>query len=433
MERIVDRKTICLRRLGEGRRDEMCFGRFLHNPRVTLEEMLATTAAAVRLPVADRHVLAIQDTTEVNYQARARRTHGLGTVGNGRDCGFFLHPVLVVDAAHGGVLGLAGAQLWNRTTGKAANYRQLPIELKESSRWLAGAELAQEALLGAALVTIVADRESDIYDEFARIPDAHTHLVTRVCRDRALAEGAALYPFTDALPERHRYRLALPALRHRPPRLATMALRFAAVEIRRPAACPDKSLAPMLRLHVVDVREVDPPPEQPAVHWRLLTTHPVADVGMAMQVVAWYCRRWIIEQLFRTLKKQGLDIEGSQVEDADALMKLTVIALIAATRTLQLVLARDGTTEQSASEAFAEPAIEVIARLQPQLEGKTAKQKNPYPPRSLAWAAWTIARLGGWNGYASERPPGPITMHHGLQRFDAIVQGFHLRPDVCMP
>ena len=60
------------------------------------------------------------------------------------------------------------------------------------------------------------------------------------------------------------------------------------------------------------------------------------------------------------------------------------------------------------------------------LEGKTLKQKNHHPPDSLAWATWAIARLGGWTGYATERPPGPITMLEGFKRFAAIAQGFAL-------
>jgi hypothetical protein len=58
---------------------------------------------------------------------------------------------------------------------------------------------------------------------------------------------------------------------------------------------------------------------------------------------------------------------------------------------------------------------------------KTSKQKSPHPRESLVWAAWHIARLRGWTGYASERPPGPITFTRGLQRFEAIAEGFALR------
>jgi hypothetical protein len=60
------------------------------------------------------------------------------------------------------------------------------------------------------------------------------------------------------------------------------------------------------------------------------------------------------------------------------------------------------------------------------LEGKTKKQINPYAKGSMAWAAWIIARLGGWNGYQSESPPGPITMLRGLQKFELQHKGWLL-------
>ena len=393
--------------------------------------MLASAAARVAPLAAGRHVLAIQDTTELNFEAHARRTRGLGLVGNGVDHGFFAHPVLVADAAvGGGLLGMADAQLWRRTKRKRADYRRQPIEEKESYRWLVGAEQAKAALAAAAMITVVADRESDIYEEFARIPDARTQLLTRACRDRKVGDGGCLYAYTDGLPEQQRYVLALPALKGRAARTATLALRFAPVVLCRPQACPDKSLPRALALVVVDVREIDAPEDAEPVHWRLLTTHAVESVEQARQIVAWYCRRWHIEQLFRTLKSQGLKLESSLVANGPALMKLTVLALIAAARTLQLTLARDGTTDQPATAAFAATEIAVLHRLQPTLEGATAKQKNRFTPDSLAWAAWIIARLGGWTGYASGRPAGPITFVHGLTRFAGIVHGVTLAKDV---
>src|SRR5258708_40169417 len=91
--------------------------------------------------------------------------------------------------------------------------------------------------------------------------------------------------------------------------------------------------------------------------------------------------------------------------------KLAVIALISASKTMQLVLARAAPNhDQPAEHVFDERQIEVIEALQARLQGRISKQKNPYPPKSLAWAAWTIARLGGWSGYESERSTGPITM-----------------------
>jgi hypothetical protein len=164
----------------------------------------------------------------------------------------------------------------------------------------------------------------------------------------------------------------------------------------------------------------------------LLTTHTVETVAQALTVIGWYRQRWHIEQLFRTSKSHGLDIEDSVIEDGAALEKLAVIALISAAKTMQLVLARAAPNhDQPAEHVFDERQIEVIEALQARLQGRTSKQRNPYPPKSLAWAAWTIARLGGWSGYESERSTGPITMRNGLERFNAIAQGYFLEANVC--
>lgn len=99
---------------------------------------------------------------------------------------------------------------------------------------------------------------------------------------------------------------------------------------------------------------------------------------------------------------------------------------------MQLTQARNGESAEPASVAFDGSEVEALAALDAGLEGKTAKQKNPHAKHSLAWASWIIARLGGWDGYPSSKPPGPITFKHGLDYFRAIAKGWSLR-HVCMP
>jgi Transposase DDE domain len=417
-----------VRRLGDSRARQTQFRRFLNNARVKVTEIIEAVGERTAGLVGGRHVLAIQDTTEVNYQSQADRKHNLGTVGNGTDVGLFLHPVLAVDADDGSCLGLVHAQIWRRKKQKAANYRELPIEKKESYRWLVGANTAKQLLsTTAAGVTIVADRESDIFEQWARLPDGNTHLLSRASQDRVLCDAGRLFETMDAWPEATRYEVDLPSRPgKRRARRAVLAVRFGEVEIRRPQTCSDRT-ARSVRLRAIDVREVKAPRGEEPIHWRLLTTHTVDDVDKARQVIAWYSLRWNIEQLFRTLKSQGLDVESSMLEDGTALERLVMLGIVAATKTMQLVLARDPATPALPVErVFDQQEIAVIKALQPRLEGRTEKQRNPHQPGTLGWASWTIARLGGWTGYASERPPGPITMRNGLQRFVAMVEGASL-------
>jgi len=438
--RMIRKESVCLRQLARDRAEEKRFGRWLSNTKVTHQEIAREGSKKTGQLVAGLHVLAVHDTSELNYQAHAVRTTGLGKVGNGKDEGLFIHPMLVIDAASRTCLGLAHQQSWIRTK-RAGKRKQLVIEEKESYRWLQAAQAGKQCLDQAAMVTIIADRESDIYEEWDRIPDNKTHLLTRVCRDRKLANGQLLYDWLEqqavnasyvlavkARPEKAGYIPGCPAKGKRSAHVARMELRYGEVDIVRPATCRDQAAKQSVKLWVVDVRERADSVvgnEEP-IHWRLLTTHRIDSVEDALQLVDWYCERWQIEQLFRTLKKQGLDIEASQVEEGESLMKLASLATQAAVCTLQLTMAREGNTERAATDVFDEQGIEVLENLQPQLEGRTAKQKNPHPLGKLAWAAWMIARLGGWKGYASEAKPGPITMLRGQQRFDAMAQGWKL-------
>jgi len=433
VQRITERQMVCLRKLGDDRAEQVKFRRFLLNEAVTVEEMVAHRALLVAATAGGRHVLAIQDTSEINYEAQRGRKRGLGKVGNGSDVGLFVHPVLAVDAVTEECLGLVDVQVWRRNKSKAANYKSLAIEEKESYRWLKGAHQAKAVLAEASMVTVVDDRESDIYEKWARLPAARTHLLTRASRDRALADGGKLFLSLAGFAEAHRYMLDLPARPgKRSARQACLAVRFGHVRICRPVACSDPDAPLEIELFAIEVRELDPPAGEPAIVWRLLTTHAVESVAQALTVIGWYRLRWHIEQLFRTLKRQGLGIEQSVVEDGVALEKLAVIALVGATITMQLVLARAaGSHDPPAERAFDAKQIEVLRALQPTLQGRTRKQQNPYPPNSLAWAAWTIARLGGWTGYETERSTGPITMRDGLHRFNALVEGYELAKNVC--
>jgi DDE family transposase len=393
--------------------------------------MVETAAARTRIAARGRHVLALQDTSEINYQAKAGRKQELGPVGNGTDLGLFVHPVLALDAETRECLGLADLQVWRRAPTKVAARRTRPIEAKESFRWLKGAAAAQQRLSGAWLITVVGDGESDIFEHWARTPDARVEVLARAAQDRALVGGGLLFATLSGFAEAARYTLALPARPRRPAHTATLAVRFGEVVLQRPSTLKKAGPAEVV-LRAIEVREIDPPAGVEAVHWRLLTTHAVATAAEAQQIVEWYCARWTIEQLFRTLKRQGLGLEDSLIEDGAALERLATLAVIAATTTMQLVQARSSTAlGPPASRVFAADQIPVLVALQDRLEGRTAKQRNPHPPRTLAWAAWIIARLGGWTGYASERPPGPITMRNGLNRFAAIHQGYSLAKDVC--
>ncbi len=403
---------------------------------MNVSELVRSVSETCQQQVAGLHVLAISDSSEINLQAHIGRMNlqGLGVVGNNRDRGFFIHPTLVVNAETGFPLGLSTIQLWHRQVNHAdkhqRRYPNLPIEEKESYKWLLAAERSEPCLQagGARLVTYIGDRESDVYEEWARVPSRHRHVLVRVCRDRRLwGTKQSLYECLSEQPCQGNY--SVPVLADprtgRTAREAWLAVRIAPVQIQRPKKVSAKDYPDQVQLYAVEAREVNPPAGQEPIHWRLLTTHRVTSLEQALQVIEWYRWRWRIEQLFAILKQAGLDLESTQLESVDAIERLTILALSVALRILQLLEGRDDPTV-AAQVAFSAQAQQCLTHLAPSLQGRTHKQQNPYPPASLPWATWLIARLGGWSGYRSQSPPGIPTLVRGLRQFESIFQGWNL-------
>ena len=401
----VGGRGVRVRRLGGDRAGEMRLTRFLHNNAVTTEEMVAEAGRRTAERCHGRRVLAIQDTTVV-------RSGGGG--------GLYLHPVLVVDADEGAILGLAHAAFLQRDQGKRGSRRSRPVADKESQRWLDGATQAAAVCAAASHVTVVADRESDIFAAFAACP-AGADLLVRAAHDRALGDGGKLFATAEASPVAGKASLDLPAKPGRKARQIAVAVRFTPVVLARPRHGVVAGLPKSLQLTLVDVREIDPPPGAEVVHWRLLTTQAVNDVAQAFAVVDLYRRRWAIEQLFRTLKTQGFDIEGLLIDGDAPLRRLVMATLIAAVTVQQLVHARDGIAGpqplRPLLDAFDPEDAALLEAFCAKLEGKTQRQKNPHPKGTLAYAAWVCARLGGWTGYYGK--PGPVVMLQGWLEFQA--------------
>lgn len=405
-------KGVSVRQLGGGRSGEMRITRFLHNPKVTPTRMIETALARTCTQVAGRHVLAIQDTSALRVDEKG--------------VGLSFHPVIAVDAHHGTVLGLVDNVFLSRQGGERASRKERNFAEKDSRRWLEGAERASAlAEAGAACVTVVEDREGDIYECFAFKP-ANVEKLVRAAQDRALADGTPLFSKADAWDEAGRMEVELPAAPGRKARTAELSIKFGAIEINRPASRKaSDNLPKAIAITLVIGQEINPPEGEEAATWFLLTTHRVTDIADARRIIGFYRLRWTIEQLFRTMKTKGFDVEALRQERDGPLENLVTAILIAAIRVMQLVSEREGTTKRLLSDVLDPGDQPVLERVCRSLEGKTAKQKNPHALGSLAYAAWVFARLGGWTGYYGK--PGPIVMLRGLTQFHAIKHGWTIR------
>ena len=412
-----------LRKVGGTRAGEVAAHRFLDHDQVTPEAIVETAARRTAEAARGRALLLVQDTTEINFSGADRSRRGLGPAGDGKALGFFIHAQLAVDLDAEAVLGIAHARIWSRSGTALSHRKTRAIEDKESERWIE-ATAAAGALVGVARqVVSVADREGDIYPHFARRP-AGVELVVRARHDRKLLGGGALSAAADGFDEGFvREVHVTPRGPGDKGRKARVRVRAGTVQIARPSTADRQRDPASLTLGLVEVNEIEPPNGVEPLAWRIVTTLPVDKPHAVDRIVRIYRLRWRIEQLFRTLKSDGLKLHDSQIEAAHRLFKVSALALVAAARVIQLVDARDGSS-RPATDVIAAELLEPVAAIAATLEGKTARQQNGHAKGSLAWLAWAVARLGGWNCYY--KPPGPKTMAAGWQRLAAMLDGFTL-------
>jgi len=243
----VGTSGISIRRLGGNRAGELRITRFLRCPGITPGEMFATATRHTATLVKNRHLLAIQDTTTLRDDGDRQST--------------VLHPTIAVGAEDGALLGLAHAEVLRRSGGAKAKRKRRAFEEKESHRWLRGAEAGASLLEGGAReVTVIADREGDIYEEFALRP-AGVELLIRAGQDRCLADGVLLFATAAAAPVLGAITVELPAAPGRRKREARLTLPTRAIEIARPnrPMAQRPGLPKSIELTVIEARETTPP------------------------------------------------------------------------------------------------------------------------------------------------------------------------------
>jgi hypothetical protein len=409
--------------------------RFLKNEKTQEQTLISAVKERSSYLCAGKDVLVLQDTTDFNFanhRGRLEPNTGIGVAG-GSDkwLGFFLHSSLVLDQADETILGFSDIQLWHRDQVRIdreqRGYKKLPIEEKESFKWIKACNESKKHLLAASSITFVEDREGDIYEQFATVPNDRTHLIIRSRENRKLSGGEKLHGVLSEQPVAGNYSVEVVTDLRKgvERRTALVEVRFCKVRIAKPVEVRKEDIASHVELHAIEVREVNDTTVN-SILWRILTTHSVDNFENAIKIINHYKRRWYIEQLFRLLKKKGFDIQSSELESGWAIRKLMVMILNAALRVMQLLLAYDNEQSQPIEHIFDSGEVKCLENLNNTLQGDTEKSKNKYDPKRLAWATWIIARLGGWKNFNSKRPPGPIILKRGLDKFSSIYQGWEL-------
>ena len=398
--------------------------RFWDNPRVDPDDIRAAhrDSTRERLPNHDdQWLLAIQDTTSFDFTDHPDTT-GLGYLAHPKRSGLWLHSVLAVTAA-GVPLGVLDQRTWTRdpaTLGKRAGRNRKETADKESQRWLDALAATEAALPAEPTVLTVADREADFYDLFATPRRPGSHLLIRAKPRRRVRHverllGAAVRAGVAA----GTMTVDLRRGDDRPPRRATLTIRFATLEIAPPSTHPRRNALPHLKLTAILAEEESPPEGQKPVRWWLLTTLPITTLADAEQAIRWYALRWLVERYHYVLKS-GCRIEQLQLETAARLERALATYAVVAWRLLWLTYEARRHPEASCEAVLPREQWQVLHRVIHKTD------KVPASPPGLREAVRQIARLGGFLARKGDGEPGVKTIWRGLRRLEDLVTGWKL-------
>jgi len=396
--------------------------RFFENSNVDMQTLLRphieSTIERLRShPV----ILAVQDSTTLNYTAHP--PEGVGPINTSQNSavGLMVHDTMAF-TPEGTPLGLLNVQCWGRDpkeAGKRHRRHQLPIEEKESIKWLVSYRAVAEAqkLCPDTMIVSIGDREADVYELFHEATqDPHgPRLLIRAERTRnRKVEQHGLWQRMNAEPVAGLLDVAVPRRGSRPARTARLQVRFASVTLSPPA----NSKLPPLSVWAVYAREVGYRADvKEPIDWMLLTTVRTESFEDARQRLSWYGRRWGIEVYHRTVKS-GCRIEDRRLDDTDSLEACLAIDLVVAWRVYWLTMVGRERPDTPCDQILREEEWRVLSAW--------ATGKIPTTVPSAQQAMRWIGKMGGWLPRRTQDNPGTTCMWRGLGRLPFMAQGYLL-------
>ena len=362
-------------------------------------------------------VLVIQDSTDLDFSSHPSTT-GLGPLDNPWAHGLKVHSALVVSLA-GVPLGLIDQAVWARAADPVVvPRRQRATAAKESQRWLTALQASQARLPPEVGVISVADREADIFDLFASPRRPHSDLLIRATHNRRISEEARyVQTAIQAAPVAGTVTLQVPRREGLPERQAVLSVRFASLTWLPPRHHLQRAKLAPLPVQVVWAHEDQPPAGSPAVSWLLVTTLPVTDLTQALQVVAWYRWRWLIER-FHFVLKSGCGLEALQLETAARLQRALATFDWVAWRLLWLTYEARRQPDQPAVPSLSAEEVQLLYRVH------FPKAPAPSQPPTLREAMRWMAQLGGFLARKGDGEPGVKTLWRGLRRLSDLLDGW---------
>lgn len=348
---------------------------------------------------------------------------GFGVVGPNETHGLKAVTAYALDP-HGVPLGVAAQCYWARPARpprprnqqKAESARKGDDE-KELRHWVDVIEASCARFDGVgAKAWYVADREADARTILSAVAarQGHRFTIRSSTNRRVLIEGRERAWLRPTLRRRRvfaKYAIDVTAGPRRSARTAIMHMRVAEVVLRIQRGNAGK--VEMLRVTAVSVREHGTAPLNEApLDWMLFTNAPMNTADDAVQVLKSYAFRWRIEELHKTWKSGGCNVEQTQLRSKNAVMKWATVLIAVAARAERLKLLSREDPNAPASVDLSKHELRALIILKRQNKKRTETISDEMP--TIAQATLWLAELGGYTGKSSGGPPGAITIGRGL-------------------
>jgi len=369
-------------------------------------------------------ILIPQDTTIINYSG-LRETEGLGNIGDKREnMGILMHSAIAV-SENGQPYGLLSEKTWVRPPekfGKTGKRRQVPIEEKESNKWLETidkADIAEE--LAKVRCIHICDREGDVYELFAKASQEEATYLCRRAQNRIVKgteEELRISEYLDALPKAGEIEANVPRDSHtnRAARTARLEIKFGRTPIKKPGHLKASEKIPLtVEVTLISAQEIDPPKGVKAISWQLVTNDSVATFEDAVTCVKRYTQRWKIET-FHYVLKSGCAIEKLQESTEEKLVKLIALYSVIALQIMMLTYMARTNPEASCETVLVPDEWAILYKV-------VKKTKSvPEKPPTILEAVIMIAKLGGFLARKSDGFPGVCVIWRGLTTFYSILE-----------
>ena len=393
--------------------------RLFENEKTTPEKILKPhQERAKERIVGHERVLAIQDSSYLDYSHHPTKK-GMGPIGTPEQniTGMIMHTTLITTCA-GLPLGIAGQEIWSRPEEvkqmSSSERRKLPIEDKESHKWLKGINHAVKAIPDGTKVVNVCDAEADIFELFDHARTLKTDILIRAAQNRSVSEPEVgrLWAILGSRKVAGHLKVQVPARDNEPKRTAIVTVRHESLTLKTPQHL--RKTMKDIPLYGVLVQEENPPPGvKNPLCWLLLTTASVLSFEDAVERIQWYRQRWQIEVYHKVLKS-GCHVERSQLATAKRLHSFIALLSIIAWRLFWITHIRRHDPDA--------PCTLVLTTHEWHSLYAFHHRTNHLPtePPTVTQVTLWIAQLGGFLARKHDGHPGVTVIWRGWQRLSDI-------------